>query len=135
MKNRIEVEILEINARGIIVKILSSHEIGFIRRRELSWDRRVSVTPLLPQIGQKLKVISLPKKSGVSFSLRQMSDPWQDAHKKFREGQVVRAEVVNIRHFAAFVQIEPGIDAVIWPRDMPLQNNQLPTDLLLLKIT
>lgn len=130
MKNIVEVEVLEIKLSGMLVKVLSNNEIEFIRRRELSWDRRVSVTSLLPQIGQKLKVMSFKNRSGLFLSLRQMSDPWQDADKKFHEKQVVRAEVVNVRHFAAFVQIEPGIDAVIWRREMPLLHEQLPSDVL-----
>lgn len=37
---------------------------------------------------------------------------------------------MSIRHFGMFVQIEPGIDAIVWPRDVPLLPNQLLTDVL-----
>lgn len=129
----VQVEVLEIQPGGVLVKLLADDRTGFIRRGELSWDRRVGVEPPLPQIGERLeaKIIKERKESPeVYLSLRQLIDPWHEVEKTYHPDQVVRGEVVNIRHFGVFVQLEPGLDAIVWPRDMPLRRDQRPADIL-----
>ena len=133
MTHVVQVEVLEIQPGGVLVKLLADDRTGFIRRGELSWDRRVGVTPPLPRAGERLeaKIIKERKESPeVYLSLRQLVDPWHEVEKKYQPDQVVRGEVVNLRHFGVFVQLEPGLDAIVWPRDMPLRRDQRPAEIL-----
>ena len=51
---------------------------------------------------------------------RALSDPWRKVREgHYREGQIVRGEVVNSVHFGAFVEIEPGIEGLIHKSAIP----------------
>lgn len=121
MARTVQVQVLEIRHGGVLVEIQEDTRVGFIRRRELSWDRRVSVPPSLPQVGEQIEAQIIQERRGTHYiylSRRQLTDPWQGAEGKYHLGDVVRGEVVNVRRFGVFVQIEPGIVAIVWPRDI-----------------
>ncbi len=40
-------------------------------------------------------------------------DPWKEIEDKFQDGQVVSGTVRKIQSFGAFVQIYPGVDALL----------------------
>ncbi len=129
MERIIEVEVIEIRSGGVLVKMLGDdRRTGFIRWRELSWDRSINATIMLPGLHEKFdaKIIKEPKKKSryVPLSIRHLTDPWKDIESKYEVGQSVRGEVVHVRHFGVFVQLEPGITAILWPRNIPLLRNQ-----------
>jgi len=132
MSKIVDVEVTEILPSGIKVRTVDGHD-GFIRHRELSWDERSWITPELPSIGQvtKAKVIRDDANLGqyIHLSLRELNNPWDDINKKYKRGQPVRGEVVEVRYFGVFVQIEPGITAIIWPKNVPLLQIQSVRDI------
>ncbi len=132
---RVRVAVAQIRDTGVWVKILKSNRAGFIRRKELSWDRRIGVMPTMPQVGSEFDAIVLeddPQRGLVFLSLRQAADPWDDVgvRYRYRIGQSVEGEVVNVQHDRAFVQLEPGIDAVVWRDDLPILRDLGVEDLL-----
>jgi small subunit ribosomal protein S1 len=123
MPRLVKVEVLKTLASGIQVKILENGRPGFIRQRELSWDRGARYVSRTFAVGQILNAVILqddPNALTVELSLRQVSDPWKQARGKYWRGQIVEGEIVNIRNFGVFIQLEPGIDAIIWRREIPL---------------
>ena len=117
----------EIRPGGLIVKLLSDGRNGYIRRRELSWDRRAQAQLTLPAIGALIeaKIIDDPSiLHYVPLSVRQLSDPCQNAKGKYLRGQTVRGEVVNVRLNGVYVQIEPGIDAFLPTEEYPIPPSQ-----------
>jgi signal transduction histidine kinase/predicted RNA-binding protein with RPS1 domain len=131
----VQVEVVETRNNGLLVKLLKRGVMGFIRRREISWDRRVGVIPTMPQPGEKLDAIILEDSEEGGFlylSLSRVTDPWEEviAEQRYRVGQSVEGEVVNVRHFGAFVQLEPGIDCIIRPKDVPKRREQGIEDVL-----
>jgi len=87
----------------------------------------------MPQPGDILDVAFLGHKSHAnydSYSLRRTTDPWTEARGQYQIGQAVRGEVVSLRRSAAFVQIEPGITAIVYPGRMPIRPEQSPEDVL-----
>lgn len=128
-----QVIIDEVRSAGIVVHRLGDNQKGFIPRREVSWDRSVRNSPAFPNIGTQIPALVLTSQSEENYlllSLRQMVNPWLDAESRYKVNQRVRGEIVNLRPNAAYVQVEPGIDGVIWSRDIPLNSGQLPTDVL-----
>ncbi len=66
------------------------------------------------------------------FSIAELTNPWEGLETRLKKGQVVIGEVVNLRDFAAFIQIEPGITAVAWAKDLPILVDQIPSNVLVL---
>jgi signal transduction histidine kinase len=66
----------------------------------------------------------------VALSVRELRDPWEEARGKYNPDQPVWGEVVDIRDSGVYIQIEPGVDGVIYPRDVPMRRNQYLTDVL-----
>lgn len=133
MTRALKVEVLQIKPNGILVKILKNNRVGFIGRREISWDRRVDARRPTFQVGQQLEARLIRDKKGrryAELSLRRLSDPWEDGKDRYQVDQAVRGEIVNIRCFGAFVQLEPGIDAIIHPRGIPLARGEGIEDVL-----
>lgn len=133
MSRLVEVEVLEVRSSGVVVRVLGSNREGFIRRRELSWEKRVGFAPPVPEVGQRLTAVMLDDRPGARhshLSLRRRTNPWQDAGAKYTVGQTVQGEVLDVRSFGVFVQIEPGVDAIIRPRGIPSFRDQLPVEVL-----
>lgn len=132
-KTIVKVSVEENLHSGLAVKVVETGQLGFIPQRELAWDRRMGRS--LPKFkkGKILEAVILPedhKSDSLYLSLKQVSNPWASARVKYAIGQIVRAEVVNLRHYGAFVQIEPGIVAIIWAKNIPLKPDQIPADIL-----
>ena len=120
-KGRIfEVKVLESRSSGVLVKIIDSGKEGFVPQKEISWNRSIRTPFRFPEVGEKRKAVLLDTK-GKRFrlSFRRVHDPWLDVIKRrrYKVGDVVIGEVVNVRHDGAYVQLEPGIDAKVYPRD------------------
>lgn len=133
LPRKVKVQVKEVLPSGLVVRILENDSEGFIPKRELSWDRSMTYHPRIPVCGEELEAVLLPYKRRTRqayLSVRRLQDPWAAAHGKYTNGQIIRGEVVNLRRFAAFVQLEPGITAIVHPSALPLQKDQLPEDLL-----
>ena len=50
----------------------------------------------------------------LSLSIKQLtSEPWSNVKEKYPEGTVVLGKVVRINDFGAFIELEPGLDALV----------------------
>lgn len=131
---KIKVRIIGIRSNRLIVAIPPDGGRGIIPKREWSWDRGKDGHVLHFFEGQQVEAVFLENKSEESkpvLSIRELTNPWESFSQKFKKGDIVNGEIVNLRRYAAFVQIEPGITAVAWPKDIPLLPNQIPADDLL----
>lgn len=129
----VQVKILSVYSNRLMVR-LPDRKRGIIYDREWSWDD--SKNKEIPNFieGQSLQAVQLPPKetsTQIHLSIRHVKDPWENVDD-YKEKQVVIGEVVHIRKKAAYVQLEPGIQAAIWPVEMPLLPDQLPEDILVI---
>lgn len=89
---------------------------GLLPISEISWERVSHPSDVL-KVGKQIetKVLKIDKeKSHISLSLKQMlPDPWKEIEDKFHDGQVITGTVRKIQSFGAFVQIYPGVDALL----------------------
>jgi len=106
---------------------------GLLPISEISWERVSHPSDVL-KVGQIIttKVLKVDKDKGhISLSLKQMQpDPWKEIEDKFQEGQVVNGKVRKIQSFGAFVQIYPGVDALLPTVEMSEQPNIKPDEVV-----
>ena len=106
---------------------------GLLPISEISWERVSHPSDVL-KVGQivSTKVLKVDKEKGhISLSLKQMQpDPWKEIEDKFQEGQVVNGKVRKIQTFGAFVQIYPGVDALLPTVEMSETPNLKPDEVV-----
>ena len=116
----VETKVIQALPNGVKVQILDTGGRGFVPRREISWERSIRVPLTFPKPGEKRKAVVLDTEGkNLRLSFRRVRDPWIDAirEKRYKKGDIVVGEVVNVRHNAAYIQLEPGIDAILYPRE------------------
>lgn len=106
---------------------------GLLPISEISWERVSHPSDVL-KVGQMVttKVLKVDQEKGhISLSLKQMQpDPWKEIEDKFGEGQVVNGTVRKIQSFGAFVQIYPGVDALLPTVEMSDQPTAKPEEIV-----
>lgn len=89
---------------------------GLLPVSEISWQR-ISHPKEVLNAGDKIsvKILKIDKSSKkISLSLKRLqADPWSEIEGKFAEGQVVKGKVVKLTAFGAFVEIYPGVEALL----------------------
>lgn len=88
---------------------------------QISW-RWVDHPSDILKVGENIdvEVIVVDKdKQRVSLSLKNLEkDPWLEAKDKIKDGDKIEGEITRIKHFGAFVEVFPGVEAL-------LPNNEL----------
>jgi small subunit ribosomal protein S1 len=64
----------------------------------------------------------------IGLTLRQMPDrdPWQRVELRYQEGQVIEGTIENVADFGVFVEVEPGLSALIPMSELGIDRNQEP---------
>jgi signal transduction histidine kinase/CheY-like chemotaxis protein len=125
------VVIQEIRPGRLIVKPQVGR-MGFIPEREWAWDRSIKRHHIEFRIGDRIPAVAINKKNKAAqtyYSICERSDPWANI-SKYRLKMPVVAEIISMRSYGLFVQIEPGIIAAVWNESLPLMTNEIPTDKL-----
>ncbi|MEM7130532.1 MAG: S1 RNA-binding domain-containing protein [Chloroflexota bacterium] len=133
MNHPTTVTIQEVMSTGLRVLVEATNQPGFISRREMTWDRRFDASFPNLRVGEQIQAIPLREKGQkerAELSLRRLVDPWQDAKEQFRVDDILVGTIVNVRNFGIFVQLAPGIDAIVRPKDIPHLRHQLPKDVV-----
>ncbi len=89
---------------------------GLLPLSQLSWRWIDHPTDIL-KVGEKIdvEVISIDyDKQRVSLSLKNLEpDPWIEAAEKIKEGDKVQGTVTRLKHFGAFIEVLPGVEALL----------------------
>lgn len=89
---------------------------GLLHITDMTWGRIKHPSELVQQ-GQELEVLVLKvdRNSGkVSLGLKQAKpDPWTDVETKYPAGARVKGRVLRFADFGAFVELEPGVEALL----------------------
>ena len=89
---------------------------GLLPISELSWQRVQHPKEVLNVNDNiSVKVLKIDKASGrISLSLKRLQpDPWTEIEEKFAEGQIIKGTVSKLAVFGAFVEIYPGVEALL----------------------
>ncbi len=89
---------------------------GLIRMPDLSWRRVAHPREILKE-GQQVEVLVLSvnkEKEKVSLGYKQANPhPWDGIDARYGAGDIVSGKVVRIAPFGAFIELEPGVDALV----------------------
>ena len=88
---------------------------GLLHVSEMGWSR-VSDTSQVVKPGDEITVKVLrvdDDKQKISLGLKQLTaDPWSRVHETYEIGQVRTGRVTRLADFGAFVELEPGVEAL-----------------------
>lgn len=89
---------------------------GLLPLSQISWRWVDHPTDIL-KVGDKIdvEVIGVDHdKHRVSLSLKNLEpDPWIEAEKQIKEGDMREGTITRIKHFGAFVEVYPGVEALL----------------------
>lgn len=104
---------------------------GLLHISEMSWGR-IEHPKKVFKVGEKLKVlIKEINGSKVALSLKfEDQNPWRNAAEKYAIGNVVTGKVARMTDFGAFVELEPGIDALLHVSQIAKEHVDKPSDVL-----
>ena len=105
---------------------------GLLPLSQISWKWIDHPSDRL-KIGEKIEVevISVDnEKHRVSLSLKNLeADPWIEAEKEIKSGELREGVITRIKPFGAFVEIFPGVEALLPQTELATyesQNNSIP---------
>ncbi len=98
---------------------------GLLPISEISWQRIKHPSDVI-SLGQVLEVKILKidtELKRISLSLKRMGDnPWEEIENKFEEGQIIKGIVNKVTSFGAFINIFPGVEALLPSAEMEPAN-------------
>ena len=104
---------------------------GLLHISEMSWGRVESPKKVF-KIGDTVKVL-VKSIDGSKIALSRKFDdenPWKDATEKYAVGNIVKGKVARMTDFGAFVELEPGIDALLHVSQIAKEHIEKPQDAL-----
>ena len=104
---------------------------GLLHISEMSWGR-VDDPKKKFKVGDKLTVlIKEIKETKIALSLKFADqNPWADAASKYAVGNIVVGRVARMTDFGAFVELEPGVDALLHVSQISREHVEKPSDVL-----
>ena len=104
---------------------------GLLHISEMSWGRVENPRKVF-KVGEKVKVL-IKEISGnkIALSLKFAdANPWKDAAEKYAVGSVVTGRVARMTSFGAFIELEPGVDALLHVSQIAKEHIEKPADVL-----
>ena len=104
---------------------------GLLHISEMSWGRVDNPKSFL-NVGDKLNVL-VKDVSGekVALSLKfPETNPWKIAEENFTVGTVITGKVARMTEFGAFVELVPGVDALLHVSQISREHIEKPADVL-----
>ncbi len=99
---------------------------GLLHITDMTW-KRIKHPSEMVQLKDELEVIILhidKEKGRIALGLKQKEpNPWEDLERKYPPGSRVKGKIVNLVHYGAFIEIEPGIEGLIHVSEMSWVKN------------
>ena len=104
---------------------------GLLHISEMSWGRIESPKKVF-KVGDTVKAfIKDIQGEKVALSMKfPDQNPWADADEKFAVGNVVTGKVARMTDFGAFVELVPGVDALLHVSQIAREHIEKPADVL-----
>ena len=104
---------------------------GLLHISEMSWGR-VENPKKVFKVGDAVKVLVKDiQGEKIALSLKfDDQNPWLDADTKYAVGNIVTGKVARMTDFGAFIELEPGVDALLHVSQIALEHVEKPEDKL-----
>jgi ribosomal protein S1 len=104
---------------------------GLLHISEMSWGRIESPKKLF-KVGDEVEAfIKEIKGEKIALSLKFPDrNPWLNAEEKYAVGNVITGHVARMTDFGAFIELEPGIDALLHVSQISKSHVDKPSDVL-----
>ena len=104
---------------------------GLLHISEMSWGR-VDNLKKIYKVGDTVKVfIKDIKDTKIALSVKfPEENPWNNAAEKYAVGNVVTGKVARMTDFGAFVELAPGVDALLHVSQISRDHVEKPADVL-----
>lgn len=110
----VEGEVVRIADFGVFIDIRGID--GLLPISEISWQRIKHPSDVI-KLGERLEVKILKiddETKRISLSLKRMGEnPWIKIQDEFKEGEIIKGSVNKITSFGAFINIFPGVEALL----------------------
>ena len=104
---------------------------GLLHISEMSWGR-VENPKKVFKVGDEVKSF-IKEISGTKIALSlkfEDANPWKDAESKYAVGNEVTGKVARMTDFGAFIELEPGVDALLQGSQISKEHIEKPADVL-----
>lgn len=104
---------------------------GLLHISEMSWGRVESPKKAF-KVGETVKVF-IKDINGTKIALSKKfpeDNPWNDAASKFAAGTIIKGTVARMTDFGAFVELAPGVDALLHVSQIAKEHVEKPSDVL-----
>jgi len=89
---------------------------GLLHVSDMSYSRSRDPAKLV-HVGEKVEIKVLKIEEGgnrISLGMKQLqADPWENVAARYAKGKAVKCRVVSLARFGAFVELEPGLEALL----------------------
>ena len=104
---------------------------GLLHISEMSWGRIENPKKLF-NVGDNLEVLIKDiQGEKIALSLKfEDNNPWADAQTKYTVDSVVTGKVARMTDFGAFIELEPGVDALLHVSQISRNHVEKPEDVL-----
>ena len=104
---------------------------GLLHISEMSWGRVENPKKLL-KVGDDITVLIKDiQGEKIALSLKFADqNPWLTADEKYAVGNVVEGKVARMTDFGAFIELEPGVDALLHVSQISREHVEKPSDVL-----
>src|SRR5258706_13477737 len=118
---------------GAFVAIPSADDVeGLVHMTEASHDRNAKLSDIF-RVGAEIdvKILRVDDKGKLWLSHRAaIADPWQEAMKTFAQGTQHKGKVLRLLPFGAFVELAPGVEALLHTADLSFKRIEHPSEVL-----
>ena len=119
--SKVKGKVVVIADYGAFVEIAEGIE-GLVHVSEMSWSTHLRSAQDFVNVGDEIDaiVLNLDRDSRkMSLGIKQLTeDPWTDITKKFPVGSKHNGSVRNFTNFGVFIELEEGIDGLIYISDL-----------------
>ena len=104
---------------------------GLLHISEMSWGRVENPRKLF-KVGDQVKVLIKDiKEDKIALSLKfEDQNPWLKAGEKYGIGTIIKGTVARMADFGAFIELEPGVDALLHVSQISKEHVMKPSDVL-----
>ncbi len=102
---------------------------GLLHISEMSWGRIGNPKKVFKAGDEVTAFIKEINGEKIALSLKfEDQNPWNNAEEKFAKGNVVKGTIARMTDFGAFVELEPGVDALLHVSQIAKHHVEKPSD-------